>query len=87
MAVPKTVDSKGRLMLGGSHANATYLIEERENGEVLLTPAMTIPIKEKWLFDNKKALGMVERGLADAKAGRVKSRGSFAKFADDGDDT
>jgi len=87
MSAPKFVDNKGRLLLGGSYANASYLIEERENGEIVLIPAITIPIKEKWLFENKKALRMVERGLADAKAGRVKSRGSFAKFSKDGEDT
>jgi hypothetical protein len=38
---------------------------------------------EKWLFANKSALNQVKRGLKDAKEGRLKKRGSFAKYADD----
>jgi hypothetical protein len=42
-----------------------------------------IPANEKWLWENKKALTQVRKGLKDSAAGRVKSRGSFAKFVDD----
>lgn len=46
-----------------------------------------IPAREKWLFENPEAVASVRRGLADAKAGRTQSLGSFAKYAkeDDGD--
>ena len=47
---------------------------------------MEIPAREKWLFENAEALASVRKGLADAKAGRVVSRPSYAKFADEDDD-
>lgn len=32
---------------------------------------MVIPQREAWLYENKKALAQVRRGLADAKAGEL----------------
>jgi predicted transcriptional regulator len=43
---------------------------------------VAIPARELWLFNNKKALASVKRGIEDAAAGRVTRRGSFAKYAD-----
>ena len=51
--------------------------------DTLLEPFMEIPAGEKWLFDNKPALTAVKNGLSQAAQGRVKSRGSFARFAND----
>lgn len=86
MGAHKIVDDRGRLLLGADYANKSYLVEEKENGEIVLIPAITIPVREKWLFDNKKALESVKRGLDDAKAGRTKARGSFAKYVDEDDE-
>ena len=44
---------------------------------------MEIPVYEKWLLNNKKALRKVTQGLKDAVTGRLSYRGSFSKFADD----
>jgi hypothetical protein len=38
-----------------------------------------IPADERWLYENRKALESVRRGLADSKAGKLVSKGSFAK--------
>jgi hypothetical protein len=34
-------------------------------------PHVKIPLSEKWLFKNKKALAAVRQGLKEAKEGRV----------------
>lgn len=42
-----------------------------------------IPARERWLFDNPTALGAVKKGLTQAGAGKTRSLGSFARYADD----
>jgi hypothetical protein len=72
----KNVDSKGRLALGSSFANATVLIEEGEGGEMIIKRASVIPAREAWLYDNRTALASVRRGLSEA------AEGKFAKGPD-----
>jgi hypothetical protein len=68
-ALTKHVDSKGRLTLGESFANATVLVEARGDGEVIIKRARVIPAGEAWLYDNKTALASVRRGLKQAAEG------------------
>ena len=46
----------------------------------MLEPFVEIPADELWLHENSKALERVRRGLADSKAGKLVSKGSFAKY-------
>ncbi len=81
-------DSKGRVTLSKlTEGISSFNVSKDEHGRLLLEPMVEIPAREKWLYDNPAALASVQRGLADAKAGRTKSLGSFAKYAkeDDGD--
>jgi hypothetical protein len=64
----KRADSKGRITLGSAYANATLLVEEQQGGAVVtLRRATTVPVNEAWLYQNTKALDLVNRGLEDAK--------------------
>lgn len=47
-------------------------------GDIILKPMVSIPARERWLYDNKKALASVKRGLSQ-KA--TIYRGSFSKYA------
>jgi hypothetical protein len=78
-------DSKHRVTLGKLPMKAHhYKIFINEAGQIVLDPQMTIPAAELWLFQNKKALGSVIRGLADAKAGRlVRTKEDFSKYIDE----
>jgi predicted transcriptional regulator len=67
-------DAKGRITLGKL---------ARGVSSFHATTDTKIPASEKWLFDNKPALAAVKEGLSQAAHGRVKPRGSFAKFAND----
>jgi len=69
----------GKLARGVSSFHATT----DAKGRIILEPFTEIPASEKWLFDNKPALAAVKEGLSQAGKGRVKSRGSFAQFAND----
>ena len=52
-------------------------------GQVLLSPEISVPMHELWLYRNPEALKMVLKGLEEAREGKLKDLGSFAKFADD----
>lgn len=76
-------DSKGRILLGSLAAGVSSYTLTKDHGRIILEPNIEISAKEKWLWDNKKAFAQVKKGLQDSATGKVKSRGSFAKFADD----
>ena len=76
-------DSKGRITLGKIAEGVSSYTVIREKDRIILEPNIEIPAKEKWLFDNKKALRQVKKGLEDSASGNVKSRGNFAKYVDD----
>lgn len=67
--VTKTVDGKGRVVLGEQFANRTVIIREVDETEVVVTLARIIPEREAWLHENAGAKASVMRGLAQAKAG------------------
>jgi len=52
-------------------------------GQVLLDPAVSVPIREMWLYRNPVALAKVREGLSQAAEGKLHDLGSFAKYADD----
>lgn len=77
-------DSKGRITLGRLASGvSSFSVTKDKYNRLILEPYTEIPAREKWLFDNKKALEKVKRGLNDAKAKRVSSKGSFAKYLKD----
>lgn len=53
----------------------------QKDGTILLIPMKTIPAREAWLYENPELIASVRRGIRDAEQGRVKSLGSFAKYA------
>jgi len=76
-------DAKGRILLGALATGVSSYTIIKDNDRLILEPNVEIPAKEKWLWENKVALKQVKKGLQDSANGRVKSRGSFAKFVDD----
>lgn len=65
-AETKQADERGRISLGASFANCTFLVESTEEG-ILIRPARVIPEREAWLYENEDALALVRKGLADAR--------------------
>ena len=77
-------DSKGRITLGKyAEGISSFRLSEQADGAFLLEPMVEIPASEKWLFENKKALNSVKKGLSQSASGKTKSRGSFAKYTDE----
>ena len=75
-------DARGRVALGPEATDALFSVSRNRHGQYLLTPVVQIPAHEAWLWNNKDALDSVQRGLEDAKSGRIHDMGSFAQFAD-----
>jgi len=77
-------DAKGRIALGAlARGVSSFQATVDSEGRIILEPFAEIPAREKWPFDNKEALNAVREGIAQSAAGKTRSRGSFAKFADD----
>ena len=79
-------DERGRISLGkparsGRRARpANYAGYVNDAGQIILDPVVEIPAREMWLYKNKKALRMLEEGIASARSGKQADRGSFAKY-------
>lgn len=80
-------DSKGRIALGRlAKGVSSYRVREDADGTLVLEPYTEIPAKEQWLYENRAARTSLKRGLDESAAGKTKSAGSFAKYADDSDE-
>lgn len=74
-------DSKGRIQLGKLAKNIVrYQVIEENDGRLILLPEIAIPASEVWLYKNKEALEAVKQGLEQSASGKIKKRGSFAKY-------
>jgi hypothetical protein len=83
-------DGRRRVALGKALDgvdDASFNVYQDESGRIVLDPQVSIPASEAWLYRNPKALASVRNGLADAAAGRTKSLGSFARYADEDDES
>jgi hypothetical protein len=88
-----TVDDRNRISLTkalesikGLFQNAEglrFVIQVNEVGQLLLSPVISVPLHEAWLYKNPTALAKVARGLAQANNLEMKDLGSFEKYADD----
>ena len=77
-------DSKGRITLGKlAEGVSSFHVHRERDGRIVLEPFAEVPARERWLFENRKALESVSRGLKETAAGKVKQAGSFAKYADE----
>jgi hypothetical protein len=76
------VDAKHRVslgkMLGGQVTS--FRVYRNAHGQIVLDPMVSVPAHEAWLFKNKRAASLVQRGLEDAKRGRlVNAKEDYAK--------
>ncbi len=64
---------------GNIHAVNAY----KKGNKIILEPMAEIPADESWIYENPKALKSIQKGIKEAKEGKLKDRPSYAKFADD----
>jgi hypothetical protein len=74
-------DAKKRVLLPKALVteNTTYHIYANALGQIILDPQVTIPASEAWIFTDKKALAMIDRGMMESADSKTKKLGSFAK--------
>lgn len=77
-------DSKGRITLGRlAEGVSSFSVKKDKDNRIILEPYVEIPIREKWLLNNKIALKKVKQGIKDAESNQFVEKGSFAKYVDD----
>src|SRR5262245_32044628 len=84
LGLTKVVDMLQELF--GSTVQAerlVFTIHFNKDGQILLVPETTIPLREAWLHRNPGALKSVLTGLAQAEKGELQDLGSFGSHADD----
>ncbi len=64
-------------------ADLRFGIYVSETGQVLLSPEVSVPLHEAWLYRNPNALKSVLKGLQESGEGKLVDLGSFAKYADE----
>ncbi len=65
-------DERGRVTLGeAAKGVSSYQASFASDGTVTLTPMMEIPARERWLWENKKAMAKVRRGLEQSARGET----------------
>jgi len=77
------VDSRRRVTLGPAATHERYRVRVQEDGDIVLTPLVSIPARELDLWNDPDLLASVKRGLAQAAAGDVHDLGDFEQYADD----
>jgi hypothetical protein len=79
------LDSKKRVSLTRVIADAgiTFNIYVNKLGQIVLDPQKSVPAHEAWIFEDKKVLSSLRRGLKQAAQGKTKSLGSFARYAEE----
>lgn len=69
-------DTKGRVVLGRDYSGKNYRVSKSANGEILLTPVVSIPEQDMWLYKNPQALAAFQQGwrrLAQVKLRQAKT--------------
>jgi hypothetical protein len=60
----------------------SFRVYRNTHGQIILDPLVSIPAHEAWLFKNKRAFGLVQQGLEDARGKRLsKAKEDFSKYA------
>jgi hypothetical protein len=76
-------DSKGRIQLGRLAKDIVrYKVIQENDGKIILLPEVALPASEVWLYKNKEALAAVREGFEQSMSGKIKKRGSFAKYVE-----
>ncbi len=68
----------------GECESLRFAVYFNEAGQVLLSPKISVPAHELWLYRNAAAFADVKTGLAQVgKRDELKDLGSFEKYAED----
>jgi len=81
-------DERARLSFGkaGVRRDDRFAVAVSDNGEILLTPLVSIPKRELFVWENELVREQLSAGLRESAKGEVEDLGDFSKYADDNED-
>jgi hypothetical protein len=83
VSLTKALESLRKILGDELETAVRFGVYVNEVGQVLLSPEVSVPMHELWLYRNPEALKMVVRGLEEAREGKLEDLGSFEKYASD----
>lgn len=80
-----SADERSRIAFGkaGVRRDDRYAVAVNADGEILLTPLVTIPKRELLVWEDEKIRAALARGLEQSASGDVIDLGDFNQFAND----
>lgn len=77
-------DERSRISFGkaGVRRDDRYAVAINDDGEILLTPLVSIPKRELIVWENQLVREELAEGLRQSAAGETVDLGSFADYAD-----
>jgi hypothetical protein len=83
-----SADERSRIAVGkaGVRRDDRYAVAVSDDGEILLTPLVSIPKRELLIWENAQIREAVSLGLLQSAAGETTSLGDFSQYATDQDD-
>jgi len=82
ISLTRALESLKEILGDQLDAAVRFGIYVNDAGQVLLTPEVSVPMHEAWLYRNPQALKKVVKGLEEAREGKFIDLGSFEKYAD-----
>jgi len=83
VSLAKTLEPLKQILGGELDPAIRFGIYLNDAGQLLLSPEISVPMHELWLYRNPKALKLVVKGLEEASEGKLADLGSFGKYAND----
>ena len=83
VSLSKALESLREIFGKERDAAVRFGVYVNDAGQVLLSPEVSVPMHELWLYRNPEAMKMVAKGLGQAAEGKLIELGSFEKYADD----
>jgi hypothetical protein len=80
-----SADERSRLAFGkaGVRRDDRYAVAVADDGEILLTPLVSVPKRELLVWENEQVRAALGRGLAQSAAGQTHDLGGFSQYADE----
>lgn len=81
-------DERARLSFGkaGVRRDDRYAVAVNDDGEILLTPLVSVPKRELLVWEDQLVRDALSAGLLESASGDVHDLGSFAQYANEDED-
>lgn len=83
-----SADERSRIAFGkaGVRRDDRYAVAVNDDGEILLTPLVSIPKRELLVWENEQVRAGLAAALAQSAAGQTADLGDFMQYINDAED-